>query len=262
MSNFNIYLGLGACFLPLLICFFLIWKICKTKISHQLLACLLGLLAVLPTSFLLFWIEAIFNSKVIYLTRGIGGLFLKTLLLNGIIEELFKMVFTLFIPAKKNNLKAFFGLSLLLGLSLGCFESMVYLLQNIQRNSVSGGEFLWKAILLRIFSADLIHTFCTGLCGLFIWSCKTKKINFAPLIVAILCHGLFDFFVSFQSGIQWFSVAVIFMTLLESRIRYMKLDPVLSDQQTNQKEDIAETVVEQTLDGVRLEGNELVKDEE
>ncbi len=254
----NVYIGLIICFLPFILLFTGCAVFAKSKVLYLAIASLLGLIAVLPVSFIQFWMEDVFSNLLN--KNGLISMFLKALIINGLLEEGLRLIFMAFIPAKKNSLKQFFLLSLLSGMCLGCFESMVYLLQNLQSNQLMGGQFLWSLIFSRIFTSDLLHMFCAGLCGLFIWSCKNKKIDFGSLVFAVLIHGIYDFFSYFNNGMYWFCIVALLLCIIECRVHYTKQDPLLKSASINAKEDLAEEVVDQTLDGVRLEGHELKKD--
>ncbi|MBQ5472012.1 MAG: PrsW family intramembrane metalloprotease [Treponema sp.] len=255
----NIYFGLALCFLPYILFFIGISCFGKTKILHQFIASFLALIAVLPITFIQFWLEEKF-SGAIFNKDSLFNLFIKALLVNGFLEEIMRIIFMIFIPAKNNNVKQYFLLSLLCGLCLGCFESMIYLLQNLQSNNLIGGQFLWGLIFARIFTSDLIHMFCAGLCGLFIWSIKNKHVDIGAIVFAVLIHGIYDFFAYFNNGMYWFCLAAILLALIECRVHYTKQNPELKSKNQNEKEDLTEEVVDQTLDGVRLEGNKLIKE--
>ena len=60
----------------------------------------------------------------------------------------------------------------------------------------------------------------------FIWSVKEKQPDVLALIFAVLIHGMFDFFVSFSTWIQWFSIAAILLAIIECRVHYEKNKPL------------------------------------
>ena len=72
-------------------------------------------------------------------------------------------------------------------------------------------------------TSDVIHMTCTGLCGLFIYSCRKAPRHTSFLIIAVLLHGVYDFFAGFAGNIRWFSVAVVLMAIAECRIKYTSL---------------------------------------
>lgn len=220
----NVYICLAICCLPFVICFVCFKLFSEIKISTEIVASLFGLLAVLPITFIQFLIsDVLFSGRLD--SASILPLLGKAVLVNGLIEETMKMLFLLFIPRKRISFNSFFLASLLCGLCLGCFETAVYFLQHLQSANNHGAELLYHLIFIRIFSSDVIHLFCTGLCGIFIWSCISKQPDFSAFVFAVLSHGLFNFFAGFQSYIRWFSVVVILFLLIETRIHYEKNKP-------------------------------------
>ena len=81
---------------------------------------------------------------------------------------------------------------------------------------------MYSLIFARMFSSDLIHVFCAGLGGLFVWGIRHKKNNPMIFIYAVVCHGLFDFFVYFDLWIHWFAVAAVLFAVIECRVKYQK----------------------------------------
>ncbi len=233
LKRMNVYFAIAICFIPFFICFFLFKIFAKNKFSIELLASFLGLLAVLPITFMQFLLGEVIPSSQFASAGSLAKIFLEVLFFNGILEEVLKMFLLVFLPAKKVSLKEFFCASLLCGLSFGCFESVVYLLQSLQQNNVRGGEFLWNLVFARMFTSDLIHMFCTGLTGLFIWGIRNKKVDLFSLFFAIIAHALFDFFVYFKNGIHWFAIAPLLLAFVECRIRYSKQKEVLKIEKTN-----------------------------
>lgn len=219
----NIYIALFLNFLPFILCFLAVKFCVKASLKTELLASLFGLLAVLPITFIQFYLMSLVPEDLRSNQTDLAGLFCKVLVLNGLLEEGIKTVFLCFIPKKKLELKAFFAAAVLSGLCLGCFESMVYFLQHLNSANMKGGELIYRLIFIRMFSSDLIHALCAGLCGLFVWSRKVKKTNLMPLIFAILAHGIFDYFVYFNEWIHWFAVAAVLFALMECRVHYEKL---------------------------------------
>ena len=63
-------IGLLACFIPLFICFFVLLFKFKLKITHLLLAILFGLIAILPISFIQYFIpdfKLLFTNQIVNL---------------------------------------------------------------------------------------------------------------------------------------------------------------------------------------------------
>jgi RsiW-degrading membrane proteinase PrsW (M82 family) len=235
----NIYTALGLCFLPSIICFVCFAFFARIKISSLLFAGLFGLLAVLPITFLQFYFSEFFQmvetaSNHIKMLQ----LFFKALIFNGLVEELLKMIFIVLIPVKKLKLKKYFLTVLLFGLFLGTFESAVYLLREIQTATQRNAQLIYNIVYVRIFTADLIHTCCAGLCGLFVWGVRKKRIDVLSVIFAVFIHGAFDFFVQLGFSSYWLAAVSVLFAIMECRVRYVK--------QTNQDESVAaenETII-------------------
>ena len=216
-------MGLILCFVPLILVVALFTFAFKLKLLYQLIAVLLGLIAVLPISFIQYFLPEL---------PGIGfspilHALLKSLLLYGLIEELFKTLILIFLPHKNltesHEARDFLQLAFVAGLALGCFESVVYYFDHLQIANSRGATLLYGQIAVRILTSDVIHMMCTGLCGLFIYSCRNKPRHVTFLIIAVLLHGIYDFFAGFAGNIRWFSVAVVLMALVECRIKYTSL---------------------------------------
>ena len=135
------------CFVPLLITFLLFTFVFKLKISQQLFAILLGLIIVFPISV----IQYIVPTANFFPNMPIVGTMLKSLLIYGLIEELFKsiaLVPVLSTKSVKENSTPLqlLLISFLLGLSLGCFESLVYLFDRLQIANNKGAQLLYHHI--------------------------------------------------------------------------------------------------------------------
>ncbi len=221
--SMNVYFALLLNFLPFLLCFVSFKFLFKVKFSTELIASFCGLIAVLPITFIQFYLmnllpELLFNGKT-----DLSGLFCKFLVYNGLIEELIKLLLILFIPHKKMDLRSFFVLALLSGLCLASFESMVYFLQHLANAKKNGAELLYGLIFTRMFTSDLIHVFCAGLSAIFVWGTRHKKNYPMIFIYAVICHGLFDFFAYFNFWIRWFSLFAVLFAIVECRVKYEKI---------------------------------------
>ena len=216
-------MGIVLCFVPLILAIVLFTFGFKLKITHQLIAILLGLAAVLPISFIQYFIPSIPGLILSPVLRAL----LKSIFLYGLVEELLKTVILLPLPHKmydENDRRGFLLLAFVAGLSLGCFESVVYYFDHLQMANNRGATLLYGQIAVRIFTSDIIHMMCTGLCGLFVYSCRNKPRHTSCLIAAILLHGFYDFFAGFSGNMRWFSIAVVLMTIAECRIKYTSLE--------------------------------------
>lgn len=214
------------CFVPLLFAFCLFTFVFKLKISHQLLAILLGLAIVFPISV----IQYVVPTTNVFQNMPVVGTMLKSLIIYGLVEELFKTIVLVPVLSTKSIKEEYSALQLLflsflLGLSLACFESLVYLFDRLQIANNKGAQLLYHHIFLRIFTSDLIHMSCAGLCGLFVISKRynNNKSKISYLFLAILLHGIYDFFAGFQNNLKYFSYFVVLLALIECRVKYTSL---------------------------------------
>ena len=213
-------------FCSITFCFLSFTFVFKLKISHQLLAILLGLIIVFPISV----IQYVVPTTNVFQNMPIVGTMLKSLIIYGLIEELFKSLALVPVLSTKSIKEEYSAiqllfLSFLLGLSLACFESLVYLFDRLQIANNKGAQLLYHHIFLRIFTSDLIHMSCAGLCGLFVISKRynNNKSKISYLFLAILLHGIYDFFAGFQNNLKYFSYFVVLLALIECRVKYTAL---------------------------------------
>lgn len=212
-------IGIILCFIPLIFAFLIFAAGFKLKLTHLLIAVLLGLVAVLPISFIQYFMPALPGLPISAVVRAL----LKSLLLYGLVEEAIKTLALLPVPHKNESRLNFLLLAFTAGLSLGCFESVVYYFDHLQIANSRGATLLYGQIAVRIFTSDIIHMCCTGLCGLFLFSCRNKPRHISCLITAVILHGVYDFFAGFSGNLRWFSVAVVLMAIAECRIKYISL---------------------------------------
>lgn len=212
-------MGIVLCFLPLIIAIILFTGCFKLKLTHELIAVLFGLIAVFPISFIQYFLPEIPGFINAPLLRTL----LKSILIYGLVEEAIKMALAIPLPHKEYTAAKTLLLAFVMGLALGCFESVVYYLDHLQKANLKGAQLLYGQIALRIFTSDVIHMTCTGLSGLFIYSCRQnhKKISF--FILAVLIHGVYDFFAGFSGNLKWFSIIVVLLAIAECRIKYVSL---------------------------------------
>ena len=219
---------IALCFLPIIICFVIYTLLLKIRITDQLIAVLLGLIAVFPISLIQFFLPefTIFERNPVLQTL------LKSIIIYGFTEELVKMLFLIPIPHKKLSESDFLFLAFFMGLTLGCFESTVYFLDHLQMAASRGAQLLLSQIFVRIFTSDLIHMACTGLCGLFLYSCRNKPVSVSVFILAVVLHGVYDFFAGFQNDLKYFSIAVIILAFIECRNKYVSLQNLCENRLT------------------------------
>lgn len=209
-------MGLIFCFIPLLVGLVVFLFGFKMNFLHLLIASLLGFVAVVPISFIQYFLPKTDFLDFYPLLKSL----LTSLILYGFIEEFFKMILILPLPHKNYSARNFLLLCFAMGLSLACFESAVYFFEHLQRASARGAQLIYSQIFARIFSSDIIHMTCTGLCGLFIYSCRQKSSRISIFVLAVLIHGIYDFFAGFQNNLHYFSIAVILLAIAECRIKY------------------------------------------
>ncbi len=215
----SIVLPIILCFIPLIAGLCIFAFALKSNVTHLLVAVLLGLAAVLPISVIQFFLPPINILTNLPILRAI----LKSLLLYGLVEEILKSVFVLALPKKEKTALEFLLLAFTMGLALGCFESIVYYLDHLQMANNRNATLLYGQIFLRIFSSDIIHMTCTGLCGLFIYSIRNKCTNITCILSAVFIHGFYDFFAGFQNSLRWFAIAAILLAIVECRLKYTAL---------------------------------------
>ena len=148
------------------------------------------------------------------------SILLYSILFLGLIEEAFKALTLFFVGGKGERLSHWFCYSLLAGMIFGSFESVIYFLQDIQ--NIGHGVTL-NLIYLRMFTALLIHTLCAGLGGFTVYYIKNLRWNVWPLLNAVLIHGLYDYFVSFNTATRFFSIIVILSAAIKCRVCFMQI---------------------------------------
>lgn len=211
--------GIILCFVPLVVAVLVFALSFKIKVGHQLIAVLLGLAAVLPVSFIQYFLPDLPFLTGVPLVKTL----LKSLILYGLVEELIKMLLAIPLPHKEYSELDFLLLAFVMGLALGCFESVVYYFDHLQKASARGAELLYGLIAARIFSSDVIHMCCMGLSGLYIFSKRQRNPKFSYFVLAVIIHGVYDFFAGFSNGLRWFSIAVVLLAAIECRIKYSAL---------------------------------------
>ena len=229
--NLNVYAPMLLCLVPLVTTFLLLAILVPgISVLREFLAVLTGLLAFVPIVILqfLFW-----NLRIEMLMRT--NLFLSiihSLVFFGLIEEGVKAASLLVLKSRDESLRNFFAYSILAGMALGCFESVVYLLTAVGTRPQVSAEFL-QMIFLRMATALVIHALCAGLGGLCIFYSKNIRRNFSPLVFAIVIHGIYDFFAANAYPLKYFSIAVILLAVLECRIFYLRTRENLASEKSS-----------------------------
>lgn len=215
----NLYALLGISFIPTALFFVLAVILNKElKIRYCLISGVLALLTVIPTSMIQFYVL----SLPVFTGYTFASVMITAILFNGLIEEAMKMLFLCLIPQKKLILSTFFCCVVLYGLTVGGFESVIYIVKKFQEIQGQGGKEIVVHLLVdRIFTAQAIHVFCAGLSGLYIWNFRRHKKNIMPFIYAVLLHGIYNFFASFNSIYHWLAIVAILFAAVECRIFYL-----------------------------------------
>lgn len=216
----NLFALLGISFIPAVL-FFVLCLIFnrELKAGYCLWASVLGLLTVVPTSLIQYFVLRlpVFNGYTF------SSVMVTAIVFNGLIEEAMKMLFLCAIPQKKLVLSSFFCCVLLYGLVTGGFESVVYIIRKFQEITLTSGKDIVVNLLVgRIFSAQAIHLFCAGLSGLYLWNFRQNgSKNISPFVYAFLLHGIFNFFIGFTLGYKWLALVAILFAAVECRIFYL-----------------------------------------
>lgn len=204
----TIIAAIALCFIPLAVVFLSFALLTKRfKVWQGLLACVLGMIAVVPIAIMQFFLL----SKNFFAANSLLAILISALVINGIVEETMKMGLLFLFPVGEMKLKLFYKYCILSGLTLGCFESLIYLISGFQE------------IGLRMFSSVLIHIVCAVFDGIFVYGVKHWHFRIAPLSYAIILHGIYNYFAGFGEGpFFYISFAVIAFAVIECRITYLK----------------------------------------
>lgn len=211
----SVYAMMGLSFLPLIFVFVIFALFLHGfKIRYGLVAILLGLLSLIPIVI----IQSIVRNLPIFTSTTLVSALITVMIFNGFIEESVKMLFLRLLPHKRTSFPVFFSMTLMVGLALGCFETVIYLFSGFHE------------IELRTVTAVVMHCLCAALSGVFVWTWRNpvvtaegkKKHFFQPYVWAVILHGSYNFFAGFSGFYRWFSVVTIILTALECRIWFQK----------------------------------------
>lgn len=219
LTVMNVFAFLAVTFIPLIAVYLILTlTVNGLKIHHGLFACLLGFIVVFPIAFIQYFIL----NLPVFNTNTFISLLITAILFNGVIEETVKMFTLCLLPQKKLPPAAFFAMALLFGLALGSFESVIYFVRRIQTSDLpTGFSAAFHLMLIRSATAVLIHTFCAGLSGLYIYNFRNKRNNVMPFLWAAVLHGIYNFFAAFQSDFRYFAVVAILLAVVECRVWYL-----------------------------------------
>lgn len=213
----NVYAPIILCFVPF-VTMFALFTILVPKISvvKELVASLAGLFALIPITVAQFLIP----GMRLFGQSSAGGILLYSIVFLGLVEECFKALLLFIVGSKGERASHWFCYSLLAGMIFGCFESVIYFFQDIQ--NIGHGVTL-NLIYLRMFTAVLVHALCAGLGGFTVYYCKNFRLNVWPLLNAVLIHGLYDYFVSFNTPVKYFSAIVILSAAIKCRVCFLQI---------------------------------------
>ncbi len=131
------------------------------------------------------------------------------------------MGFLFLIPKKNLSMQTFFLCSILLGITAGSIETVVYVMGSIERVIITNGtEQAMKLIFTRMFSSQAIHALCAGLSGIFIWGSRKELRHLVVFFYAVIFHGFYNFFIAFDSEIKYFAIVTILLSAIECRVWY------------------------------------------
>lgn len=211
----SVFVLMGLSFVPLV--FFLVLfclAVPGFKVRYGLGSTLVGLFSLIPIVIL----QYLVLKMPVFSKDTLLSVLITVMVFNGLVEEMVKMFSLLLLPHKKMGIGVFLAMSLISGLALGCFETVIYLFSGYQN------------IQIRSLTAVAMHSLCGGLSGIYVWTWRNpvkkapgKKVPLVmPFVLAVVLHGVYNFFAGFSGGFWWFSVVAILMAALECRIWYRK----------------------------------------
>lgn len=203
----NLFLAIAVCFVPLFIGILIaIIFIKECRIAHTFLSVVLGFFAI----FLIILVRTLVNDLVGFIspsTMNAFYAFLISTLFFAFIEESVKMLFCTLLPKAKIDFSAFTTNCIIFGASIGCFETVLYL--------VTGYD-----TLFRLCTAVIIHIACAVLSGYYIWALHSKIKFIRPYLFSIVMHGLYNFFAGQNNNLSWISIVIILLAIHSARLYY------------------------------------------
>lgn len=231
----NIYLAMALCFLPLVLSAVAVKLSSGAPVLVLLFSVLLALVMVVPVSIVegaalrVRWFR--YTRHFVTSTQPPVASLLFCIVAVGLVEEVSKALMLLALPVRRallTDLQAVLC-ALVFGLAVGCFESAAYFLDAIDKAASMGSHPIYSSIFSRIFTADMLHSFCAALGGIFILSIKREEVktDTVAIVWAILIHGIYDFLV-INSRYPWLSIAAILLAIVEVNSHYRKFKRALS----------------------------------
>ncbi len=215
----SVYAMMGLSFVPLVVFLVLFCLVVPGfKVRYGLASTLLGLLSLVPIVI----IQNLVGGLPVFTANTMISALITVMVFNGLIEETVKMFTMLLLPHRKPGFAAFFAMAFICGLSLGCFETIIYLFSG------------YHNIETRTLTAVLMHSFCAGLSGIYVWTWRnpvekpdgTRSPMVMPFVLSTLLHGVYNFFAGFGGWFYWFSIVAIIMSALECRIWFRRASGV------------------------------------
>ena len=204
----NLFASIGICLVPLFL-LSLVFLLCIKKLSslHLLFSILLGFLAIIPVTVIQFFLMKL----PIFTAENLLSLFVITFVFNGLIEESLKMTSGFFLPFKKMTFGSFVACGIIIGCAFGTFENIVYLVSGV------------KNISVRFFTSLVLHCCCAGLSAIYIWTFKKKNPKIFCFILAVLLHGLYNFFAGSEK-FWWLSIITIIYAFVKLKFSFDKVN--------------------------------------
>ncbi len=200
----NVIVNILVNYLPLLVISIIFCvKNREIKWYMPILAVLIGMLAVLPATFIQFLFPEMF-----FINQTLLSLLFSSLVYIALVEELCKTFCLFLLPSKNLKITSFFILAFLVGYSFGSFENIIYIFKGLTNP------------ILRMFTSCVIHAVCTGTSAFFIWFLKKKKFHLTLILTPIFVHGLYDFFAGFPGKFWLVSIIVIFYGIFQCSVFY------------------------------------------
>lgn len=210
MNSLRIAAFFAICIIPVAAVFVIEKLFVKGfKSASGLYAVLLGLLCIAPTLL----IQTAFERLNLFRADTLSSLLGRILLENGLTEEAVKMGALFLISTKNKDLKVFFTLAVLVGLSFGAFETLVYLVLGTQ------------SFTLRLFTAVLLHATLCALSSLFVFSAKKGRFRISGFFWAVILHTLYNYFAGFkmESAFFWISIPVVVLALVVCAVKFRSM---------------------------------------
>ena len=196
-------LQIFLCFLPIFLSLILFPFIIKSfNFKNAFFSVFIGFLTFIP----IIIIHYLLYNIHFFTKNSIFNLFLFYLIFNGITEETIKMLF-FYIHNKLFQKSVFFACCITSSLTLASFETFIYFLTGNTN------------IILRLFTAVIIHTICALFSAIYIEE-KKSQISFS-FFWAIMLHTLYNFFASLPDFFNFFSIIVIIFGIIKLIVKFL-----------------------------------------